>query len=69
MKVTRIGEVMGRKRPPNLGSFSSSSAIKRVLSKHVILIMQIINIMINMDDIRHERPNEGPILKLNGRLK
>ena len=41
-----------------------------VLSKHVVLIMQIINIIIiNMDDIRQERPNEGPILKLNKRLK
>ena len=41
-----------------------------VLSKHVVLIMQIINIIIiNMDDIRPERPNEGPILKLNKRLK
>ena len=30
-----------------------------VLSKHVVLIMQIINIIIiNMDDIRQERPNE-----------
>ena len=40
------------------------------LSKHVVLIMRIINIIItNMDDIRQERPNEGPILKLNKRLK
>ena len=40
------------------------------LSKYVVLIMRIINIMIiNMDDIRPERPNEGPVLKLNKRLK
>ena len=40
------------------------------LSKHVVLIMQIINIIIiNMDDIRQERPKEGPILKINKRLK
>ena len=37
--------------------------------KHVVLIMQIINIIINMDDIRQERPNDDPILKLNKRLK
>ena len=44
--------------------------VKMALSKHVVLIMQIINIIIiNMDDIRQERPNEGPILKLNKRLK
>ena len=46
-----------------------SSAIKIMLSKHVVLIMRIINIIINMDDIRQERPNVGPILKLNKRLK
>ena len=31
--------------------------------------MLIINIMINMDDIRQERPDEEPILKLSERLK
>ena len=31
--------------------------------------MRIINIIINMDDIRQEGPNESPILKLNKRLK
>ena len=31
--------------------------------------MRIINIIINMDHIRHERPYEGPILTLNKRLK
>ena len=40
-----------------------------VLSKHVALIMGIINIITNMNDIRQERPNESPILKLNERLK
>ena len=49
-------------------TFPSSSAIKMALSKHVVLIMRIINI-INMDDIRQERTNEGPSLKLNKRLK
>ena len=40
------------------------------LSKHVILIMQIIKIIgINMDDIRQERANEGLILKFNKRNK
>ena len=39
------------------------------LSKHVALLMRITNIIINMDDIRQERPNMGPILKLNKRLK
>ena len=40
------------------------------LSKRVVLIMRIINvIIINMDDIRLERPNEGQILKLNKRLE
>ena len=42
MVVTKIGEVI---------AFSSSSAIKIVLSKHVVLIMRIISIIINMDDI------------------
>ena len=30
--------------------------------------MRIINIIINMDDIRQERPNESPIWKFNKRL-
>ena len=29
----------------------------------------MIKIIINMDDIRQERPNESPILKLNKSLK
>ena len=29
----------------------------------------IIHIIINMDDIRQERPNEGPILNLIKKLK
>ena len=36
-----------------------------MLSEHVVLIMQKINIVVNMDDIRQERPNKGLILKLN----
>ena len=63
VKVTRTGEVMGRKRPP-----TSSSAIKIMSLKHVVLIMRIINIIINMDDIRMQRYNEVP-LKLNKRFK
>ena len=31
--------------------------------------MRMINIIINMDDIRQERSNKGPISKLNKRLK
>ena len=69
VKVTRIGEVMGRKRPPTQRELSLSSAIKIVLSKHAVLIMQTINIIINMGDIRQERPNKGTNLKLNKRLK
>ena len=33
-------------------------------SQHMVLIMRIINMIINMDDIRQERPNKSPILKL-----
>ena len=40
-----------------------------VLLKHVFLIMRIINIIINMDDIRQEMSSEGPILKVNKRIK
>ena len=31
--------------------------------------MRIINITINMDDIRQERSDDGPTLKLNKRFK
>ena len=37
--------------------------------KRIVLIMRIINIIINMDDIRQERSNEGPTLKLNKKFK
>ena len=40
-----------------------------MLSKNVALIMRIINIIINTGNIRRERHNESPILKLNKRLK
>ena len=40
-----------------------------VLSKNVVLIMQIINIIVNVDDIRWKRLNKGPILKLNKKFK
>ena len=68
VKVTGTADVMGRKRSPtlrNLPQLPSSSPIKIVLLKHVVLIMRIINIIINMDDIRQERSNKGPTLKLN----
>ena len=32
--------------------------------KHVVLIMQIINIIINIDDIRQERYNEEPTFEV-----
>ena len=61
---------MGKIRPPALRELSFISAIKLVLSKHVVLIMQIIiRIMINMDKTGQNRPSEGPILSLNERLK
>ena len=44
-------------------------AIKIVLLKHVALIMRIVNIIINIDNIRKERSNEDPIVKLNKILK
>ena len=69
VKVTRIGEVMDRKIPSTLRKLSFKFRHKMVLWKHVVLIMRIINIIINIDDIRQERTNEGPILKLNKRLK
>ena len=69
VKVARIGGVMGRRRPPTLRKLYLKFAVKIVLSKHVVLVMQIINIIINIDNIRQKRPNEGPILKLNKRLK
>ena len=69
VKVTRIGEVISRKKPSNLRKLFFKFAIEIVLSKHVVLIMRIINIIINMDKAKQERPNEGPILKLKKSLK
>ena len=40
-----------------------------MLLKHVVLIMQIINVIINMGDIRGERSDEGSTLKLNKRFE
>ena len=40
-----------------------------LLKWHVVLIMRIINVIINIDDIKPKRLNEGPILKLNKRFK
>ena len=69
MKVTRIGDVMARKIPFTLRNLSSQLPyIKIVLRKLVALIMRIINIIINMENNRQKRPNEGPISKLNETL-
>ena len=69
VKVTRTGEVKGRKRPPTLRKLSFKFRYSIVLLKHVVLIMRIINVIINMDEIRQERSDEGPTLKLNKRFK
>ena len=37
--------------------------------KHVVLIMRVIHVRINMDDIRQEKSDEGPTLKLYKRFK
>ena len=54
-------------RTPSLRTrCSSSSVIKIVLWKPVVLIMRIIiHIIINMNNIKQERPSESPILNLN----
>ena len=69
VKVTGSGEVKCRKRAPTLRKLSFKFRYKIVLLKHVVLIMRIINVTINMDDIRQERSDEGPTLKLNKRFK
>ena len=70
-KVTEIGKVMGRNRLFGTyfkGAFPSSSTIKIVFSKHLVVIIQItIRLIINMDDIRQERLSKDPILNLNKR--
>ena len=64
LKVTRMGKVMGKKRPPTLRE------IKAVFSKHVVSIMRVvICIIMNMDNIGQERLIAGPILSLNKSLK
>ena len=40
-----------------------------MLLKNAGLIMRIINVIINMDDIRKEKSNKGPTLTLNKRIK
>ena len=40
-----------------------------MLLKHVVLIRQIINVIINMEDIRQEKSDAGPTLNLNKRFK
>ena len=60
VKVTRIRENMWTKRLPTLRKLPSSSTIKKVLSRNDVLIMRIIiPIIINMDNIRQERPSEA----------
>ena len=53
--------------------FSNSIFLNKNLTKcycaHVVLIIRIIKIIINMDDKRQEKSNEGPTLKLNKRFK
>ena len=44
VKVAGTGEVISRKSPPILKSFPSSSAIKKLLTKYVVIIMRIINL-------------------------
>ena len=47
---------------------TESFAVKIVLSKYVVLIIRITNIIIKMDDVRQERPKEAAMLKLNKTL-
>ena len=53
VKVARIEEVMSRRRLLILGEFLSSSAIKVVVPKHVVLMRRIINII--RDNFKHGR--------------
>ena len=59
----------GQRERPTLRDLYFCSPIQIVLSKHTVLIMRVINLIINMDDIRQEKSNKSPILKLNERLK
>ena len=61
VKVTRTGEVMGKKET----TYFKEAFFQVSLLKRVVLIMQIINIIINMDNIRQERSNERPTLTSN----
>ena len=47
---------------------TESFAVKIVLSKYVVLIIRITNIIIKMNDVRQERPKEAAMLKLNKTL-
>ena len=58
VRVTKTGKLRAQRDHLLLGRFPSSSAIKIVLLKHFVLIMPIINVIINMDDIRQERSNK-----------
>ena len=69
VKVIGIGEVMGRKRPPTLRKLPFRPLKQCSLIKTLVLIMRIIYVIINMDNIRQERPKKGPILKLNKTLR
>ena len=70
-KVAIIGEVMGRERPSILRKLSFKfHHYNNFVEAHCLNYANIIiNMIINMDDIKQERPNKGPILKLNKRLE
>ena len=69
MKVTGAGEAKSRKRLPTLINRSFKFGHSGSVLKHVVLIIQIINVIINMDKINKERLDEGSNLKLNKRFK
>ena len=54
VKVVSTTEVISRRRPPILRSFRSSSAIKIMFSKHVLIIMRIISL--SRDNFKHGQP-------------
>ena len=53
VKVARIEEVMTRRRLLILGELPSSSFIKIIVPKHVVLMRRIINII--RDNFKHGR--------------
>ena len=70
VKVTGTGEIKCRKRPPTLRKLSfkfhhQNSVVEARFFNYANNCCAIIN----MDDIRQEKSNEGPTLKLNKRFK